>query len=388
MKVPNTRSQQKGIALITALIITSIAISIAATVMYRQQIHIRFSGNIAHVEQAYLYANGMEDWAGTFLEKSYKKHPEYDSLKDDWAVLLPPIPIPGGVMNGQLFDLQARINLNSLNRKPTRVRQQNNNQNNQNNNQGTNRSNNPNRQPSPNQRRNQPQTIDIAKITRDRITSLMRTTVDPDEEMGPAENFADIVKDWIDKDQTNGNLKPKGAGSGFGAESPFYQSLDKPYFSADTALVSPTELRLLKDMTKKVYKKLLDNQLITTLPIIKNKTPINVNTAKEEVLKAIGFDDQTVSNIIKKREEDPFQTLKSFLDFDDVRLALTPSQLTGHLNKEDLDVKSSYFLLQGMVRINHARLFVNSILQRKNGKVSVIMRDFSNPQKIKTSKKN
>ena len=382
MQALNRTSRQQGIALITALIITAIAVSLAATVMYRQQIHIRFSGNIAHVEQAYLYANGMEDWAGTFLEKSYKKHPGYDSLKDDWAVLLPPIPIPGGVMNGQLFDLQARINLNSLNRKPIRVRQQN--KNNNQNNQSTNRS--PNRQPNPNQQRRQEKVIDIAQITRNRITSLMRKTIDPDEEMGPAENFSGIVKDWIDKDQTNGNLKPRSAGSGFGAESPYYQSLEKPYFSADTLLVSPTELRLLKDMSKKVYKKLLDDQLISTLPITL-KTPINVNTAKEEVLKAIGFDDQTVSNIVKKREEDPFQTIKSFLDFDDVRLALTPSQLTGHLNKEDLDVKSSYFLLQGMVRINHARLFVNSILQRKKGKVSVIMRDFSNPQKIKTSKK-
>jgi general secretion pathway protein K len=385
MKALNTTSQQQGIALITALIITSIAISLAAAVMYRQQIHIRFSGNIAHMEQAYLYANGMEDWAGTFLKKSFKKHPAYDSLKDDWAVLLPPIPIPGGVMNGQLFDLQARINLNSLKRKPINIQQQNNNNqnNNQTNNRGTNRSpNNPNRQPNPNQRQNQPQTIDIAKITRDRITSLIRKTVDPDEDMGPAENFSDIVKDWIDKDQTNGNLTPKGAGSGFGAESPFYQSLAKPYFSADTSLVSPTELRLLKDMNKKVYKKLLDDQLITTLPI-KLKTPINVNTANEAVLKAIGFDDQTVTNIIKEREIEPFKNLQAFLNYPDVQYALSPSQLTGHLNKEDIDVKSSFFLLQGMVRINHARLFVNSLLQRKNGKVSVIMRDYSNPQVIK-----
>ena len=377
MQALNTTSRQKGIALITALIITSIAISLAATVMYRQQIHIRFSGNIAHMEQAYLYANGMEDWAGTFLKKAYKKHPAYDSLKDDWAVLLPPIPIPGGVMNGQLFDLQARINLNSLNRKPVKIGQQQNN-----NNQRQNpSSNNPNRQRNPNQRQQQ-QVINIAQITRDRITSLMRNTVDPDEDMGPAENFSDIVKDWIDKDQTNGNLTPNGAGSGFGAESPYYQSLDKPYFSANTLLLSPTELRLLKDMNKKVYRKLLNEPLIATLPI-KLKTPINVNTANKAVLKAIGFDEQTVANIIKEREVEPFKSLKDFLNFPDVQYALSPSQLTGHLSKEDLDVKSSYFLLQGMVRINHARLFINSVLERKNGKVSVIMRDYSNPQVIK-----
>jgi len=388
MNFTNTPEKQRGIALITALIITSIAVSLAATVMYRQQIHIRFAGNIAHMEQAYVYANGMEDWAGTILKNSYEDHPAYDSLKDDWAVLLPPIPIPGGVMNGQLFDLQARINLNSLIRKPIKVKSSNNSNNTVTNNSNPN-ARNPNRQGNPNQTpNNRQQTIDVAQVTRDRLTFLMRNTIDPDENMGPSENFSDILKDWIDKDQTNGNSDPANpnTGSGFGAESPYYQSLEKPYFSADTQLASPTELRLLKNMDKKIYAKLINDQLISTLPI-KEKTPINVNTAKEEIFKAIGFDDQTITNIIKKREEDPFQSIKAFLDFDDVRLALTPSQLTGHLSKEDLDVKSSYFLLQGMVRINHARLFVNSILLRKKGKVSVIMRDFSNPQKIKTAKK-
>ena len=281
--------------------------------------------------------------------------------------------------------MQARINLNSLIRKPIKVRNPNNT--NPNNTNPNIRRRDPNKQGNPNQTPNgRQQVIDIAQITRDRITRLIQDTIDPDGDMGPAENFADIVKDWIDKDQTNGNLKPDGAGSGFGAESPFYQSQEKPYFSADTLLASPTELRLLKNMNKKVYAKLVDNQFISTLPI-KEKTPINVNTANQEVFKAIGFDSEATANIIKRREEEPFKSIKSFFSFDDVRLSIDPSQSTNLIKKEDLDVKSSYFLLQGMVRINHARLFVNSILLRKKGKVSVIMRDFSNPQKIKTAKK-
>ncbi len=76
--------KQKGIALITAMIITSIAVSLAGMIMYRQQIQIRLSSNIGHFQQAYLYANGMEDWAGTILDKSYEDHPDYDSVADDW----------------------------------------------------------------------------------------------------------------------------------------------------------------------------------------------------------------------------------------------------------------------------------------------------------------
>ncbi|KAG1660492.1 Type II secretion system protein K [Nymphon striatum] len=103
------------------MIITSIAVSLAGMIMYRQQVQIRLSSNIGHFEQAYLYANGMEDWAGKILEKNFEDQPDYDSLSDPWNnegndIVL---PITGGLMTGKLHDLQARINLNSLNRPKT-----------------------------------------------------------------------------------------------------------------------------------------------------------------------------------------------------------------------------------------------------------------------------
>jgi len=335
--------QQSGVALITALIITSIAVSLAGVVMYRQQIQIRLSSNIAHLEQAYLYATGMEDWAGTILQKSYKDHENYDSLEDDWAVLLPPIPIPGGVMNGQLFDLQARINLNSLARpKPKPPKKQ-----------PTTGAQTPPKQPKP----------DIAKITGIRLINIM-TQVDSDQDMGPPENFVDILSDWIDKDQSTRD---------FGAESDYYQSMEPAYFSADSLLASPTELRLLKDMKEKIYKKLLEHTI--ALPIT-TKTAINMNTASLDILKAIGFDQGSAEEIKKEREVRPFRNKKEFIDYinNNSNITFKPENF-----EHDIDVKSSFFLLQGSVRINNARLFINSVLERKNGQISVIMRDFSNP---------
>ena len=344
--------KQSGVALITALIVTTIAVSIAGTVMYRQQIQILLSSNIAHLEQAYLYANGMEDWAGTILIKSYNDHKTYDSITDDWAVLLPPIPIPGGVMNGQLFDLQARLNLNSLDR--------------------------PQPPPPPPVQEGQPQPEpkpDIADINRKRLQELIKQ-VDPDQEMGPPENFTDILKDWIDSDQENGNHsnKPEEEVSGNGAESPYYQSLEPAYFSANTLLASPTELLLLKGMTKKIYDKLKEN--VSTLPIkIDNKeikTPVNINTATVDVLKTLGFDPTEAGDIYDKVQETPFETKKDFENYIRDNIADIPTNI-----KHDTDVSSSYFLLQGKVEINNARLFINSILERKKGRISVIMRDFS-----------
>jgi len=344
--------KQSGVALITALILTTIAVSVAGTVMYRQQIQIRLSSNIAHMEQAYLYANGMEDWAGTILIKSFNDHKEYDSVLDDWAVLLPPIPIPGGVMNGQLFDLQARLNLNSLDR--------------------------PQPIPPPPPREGQPQPEpkpDIADINRQRIQKLIEQ-VDPDQEMGPPENFTDIVKDWIDKDQENGNHSnnPEEEISGNGAESPYYQSLEPAYYSANTLLVSPTELRLLKGVDKKIYNKLKEH--VSTLPIKANnneiKTPININTATVDVLKTIGFDPTEAGDIYDKVQDSPFESKEEFENYVSDNIPEAPADF-----KHDTDVNSSYFLLQGKVEIHNSRLFINSILERKNGRISVIMRDFS-----------
>ena len=44
-------------------------------------------------------------------------------------------------------------------------------------------------------------------------------------------------------------------GTGSGAESPYYQSLEPAYFSADSLFVNPTELRLLKDMNKELLRR-------------------------------------------------------------------------------------------------------------------------------------
>jgi general secretion pathway protein K len=366
--------KQSGIALITAMIITSIAVSFAAMMMYRQQIQIRLSSNINHLEQSYLYANGMEDWAGTILEKSYKDHPEYDSEHDDWysenGIAL---PITGGIMTGKLYDLQARINLNSLNRPKVKIVP---NTPNAGTNAGTVIG-----QSANDKIKNK--TIDIASVNRKRLSRLIEI-LDPEQDMGPPENFVDIFKDWIDKDQTNGNLEPEGDGTGNGAESPYYQSLEPAYYSANTELVSLTELRLIKGMNEKVYTELVKH--VTALPTVSNKkensTPVNVNTASVNVLQALGFDPGAIENIVEVRKDEPFKSIKEFTELAVLSDSFVTKDNDNGVDPLDLDVKSSYFLLQGKVEINNARLFINSILERKEGKVSVIMRDFSNPQTI------
>ncbi|GAA0413927.1 GspK family T2SS minor pseudopilin variant XcpX [Cocleimonas flava] len=386
--------QQKGIALITAMIITSIAVSLAGMIMYRQQIQIRLSSNIGHFEQAYLYANGMEDWAGTILDQSFEDHPDYDSLTDDWytetGIVL---PITGGIMQGKLYDLQARINLNSLNRPKSLNKTSSTSSNSStttnaslvagNENTDTN---NEEQENTEDKDENNEKYYYPAETARQRLINLMTIEVDPEQELGPPENFTDILKDWIDSDQDNGNKEQGANGSGNGAESPYYQTLEPAYFSADTTMISLTELRLLKEMKEGIYKKLA--RYTTTLPIVDNankttSTPININTAEKPVLLAIGLTPDKADELIELVKETPFENINDFLESSIVSNDIkTESNPDGAVDTDQLDVKTNFFYLEGRVEINNTRIFINSILERKNGKVSVIMRDFSNPQSI------
>lgn len=321
--------RQRGVALITAMVITVIAVTLAATLVYRQQVSIRLAGNLGAMEQAYQYATGMESWAGIILQKDFRDNTT-DSLDDDWATLLPPIPIPGGHMSGQLFDLQGRLNLNDV------VEEINEN----------------------NQKVQRPDATQVARL-RTLFNSLHLES----------EPLVDSLIDWVDRNDQE---------SLAGAESAYYKVLEPPYLAANTALVSFSELRLIKGFDGKVadesgkevpiVSKL--TELVSTLPAKKIK--INVNTAPFEVLYALGnIDEAQVNNVLEDRQQEPFATVADFVR----SLGLANPQ---SFPVDRLGVSSEYFLLKGLVQIGKVRVFINSTLYRDNrGRTHVIRREFS-----------
>ena len=349
-KAPN---KQRGAALLIALVIMTIAIGISANIMFRQQLHTRLASNISNLEQAYPYATAIEDWSRTLLARDFEDSQDSDNLTEAWATEIPPIPIPGGSMTGRLYDLQAKLNLNNLfpPEKPIEA------------------------EPEPPVEGAPPPTPEELRLIKDqnryiiakqRITRLMET-IDSEEAIGPALNFADTVQDWIDEDsETNPG----------GAESDYYQTQDPSYNTANSFLVNDTELRLLKDIDTDAYKLL--RKYVTTLP---EYADINVNTASIEVFQALGFTPEAAENIISVREEDPFQSMEDFLALAVVNEAIQSTEdEEPAVYEQNLSVTSNYFLLQGEVNIGTARLYINSILYRKDGKVIIVSRDFSNQQ--------
>jgi len=307
-----TLTTQSGIALITALIIVSIVVNVATWLVYRQQIDIRQTANVLHLEQAYQYADAIEAWSSAVLVRDFQKNKQVDSLDEDWASVLPQLPIKGGSLTAQLHDLQGRFNINNILDNNDKII---------------------------------PRQFEI-------LQALLRR-------LNMEAKLAAVISDWLDKNPViTGND---------GAEMDYYLGLDPPYLSADSAMVSSSELRLLKGMDQKNVR-LLSKQL-ATLKTQGIPTDINLNTASSEVLVALGLSDSLATDLIEQRENQPFQTVDEFFTQPEVANLIK--------DRSGLSVKSQWFLLQANIQIDRSRVRLNSILFRdQNGVTRVVQRNY------------
>ena len=180
---------------------------------------------------------------------------------------------------------------------------------------------------------------------------------------GLPRSFAYSVVDWIDPDDEL--IDPESA------ESEYYSSQDKPYRASNSLIVDPVELRILKlgNITEPEEKKKLLDELMPLIIALPTPSSLNVNTASEEMLAAVGLTSQQVQAIVQERKNEPIKSKED--------LTKLVKKLTAEQNVL-LNVSSNYYLLTGQVRLRKSRLFFNSILFRSaDGKISVIMRQFN-----------
>jgi len=191
---PLPPGRQRGVALITAVLVVAIASIIATAMMKRQNFDTQRTANIIYRDQAIAYALGAEHWAGIELGKDARNN-NYDYLKENWAYELPPLPIDGGYITGQVQDLQGRFNLNSV----------------------------------------------LDPLQAERFARLCQAIgIDP--------GFIPALQDWIDTDtEVREN----------GAEDESYTFLSPPYRTANRDLTDPSELLLVKGVTVQDYNILM-----------------------------------------------------------------------------------------------------------------------------------
>lgn len=248
-----THLRQRGVVLITAVLIMAVIAAVATTLALDQQVWLRQTENLNERAQAENLRYSALDWTAMLLTRDAKDN-KVDSLDEPWAKQLPPLPAEGGLIIASIRDAQGLFNLNNLVRAGVA---------------------------------SQPD-IDVF------MRLLTALNLDP--------TLADALVDWIDTDQL-----PRPAG----AEDSYYVAQQPSYRCANQLLTSVDELRLIKGFTPKVVETL--RPYVTVLP--ESNTAINVNTAVDLVLAALfpNVSSTTLQPILKNRETQPFKDLGQFI---------------------------------------------------------------------------
>ena len=106
--------RQRGVALITAIVVVAIATVLAVRIGTRAAMDLRRTAGLVALDQGWHVALGAEAWAIEVLSDDHEDSPEIDHLGEAWAQPLPPLPVDGGEVRGALEDMQGRFNLNNL----------------------------------------------------------------------------------------------------------------------------------------------------------------------------------------------------------------------------------------------------------------------------------
>lgn len=248
------RQHKRGVALITAMLITAITGSLAAGLAWNSALDVRRTMVLLFHEQGVQVALGAESWIRNILRDDLADG-DTDHLGELWASDLPGLPVESdtiqGAVTGKIMDLQGLFNVNNLIDENGEI----------------------------------DETV-FAQFQR----LLQVLDIDP--------RFAGLAADWIDTNQE--------AGFPDGAEDSIYTGFTPPYRTYNRPLSNISELAALDGMDKASYERLLPH--VTALP---GRTAINVNTATAEVLMSLddNLDASAVEGLLSLRENGGFPNI-------------------------------------------------------------------------------
>jgi general secretion pathway protein K len=305
-----SRRHQRGVALITAVLIVALATILAVDVGFKGYLDQRRTANAFALDQSFEIALGGEAWASDALRRDKLQSPKQDDFTEEWATPIPPIPLDDiGEFEGQLEDLQGRFNLNNLVAFD---------------NSGVSK-------------------VDPAAVKRlERLLEIL--------ELEP--KWANIIADWIDSDGDPGFPD--------GAEDTVYTGLTPPYRTANMPITRATELLALPEFGLERYRKLAP--FVTALPA---GTTINVCTASPELLDAL-VEGRRQFTLARESTKESRQQ-RCFPNKQEFEQPLSQEEKQELIEGKVIDQTSDYFLATIWVTLGTHRYTLYSLLYRTDG---------------------
>jgi len=303
------RKRQRGVAVITALLLTTLAVTIVASLFWQQQVQVRSMENQRLHLQIQWILRGTLDWTKLILKQDGRDNSQYTSLQHVWAVPVANTRIDQYIdrervqgevfdasLSGRIIDANSRFNLTNL--------------------------------------ANGNGIPDQASVTAFKKL-LTQLRLDP--------GLATTAAQFVAAGQTPA-VSPAGNGT------------------------TPTVVAQVKQMRTIALEDLLDipgftAETVETLRkyvvVLPDRTSVNVNTASAEVIAAMipNFSLAEAQTLVTQRDRTPWNVKGNFdRDVGQERAA-----------GAELDIKSEYFLVQSWLKLDRASLNTEALINRKLG---------------------
>ncbi|WP_045856904.1 type II secretion system minor pseudopilin GspK [Teredinibacter purpureus] len=345
-------SNQRGMALILALLVVALVTVIAVELSWRFELTLSRSANRWHGVQADAYLLGGEALAHWILTQDTEKDQQEgivnDTLQEEWAQPAQ-MPTDEGWLRGTVTDAQGRFNLNSLIDKAPKL-------------QG-------NKTPQSWQKWTAPQRRFI------RLLQTIELEEDVFLDQAAAINITEAIMDWVDLDSNVSTISGYG-----GAESDYYGQLDPPFVVANKAMMSVTELNVIRGITPVLYRKLLP--LVIALP---KEVPINVNTMPIQLMRTINDKKILYPNNIDDAQYIFEERSIGYEDIASFKSSAAVDQVVGstpngesNIDITGLDIKSSYFIFVGDTSVGDHIRERKALMFRDGSKVTTLRRTDAN----------
>lgn len=317
----NFKRKQRGVALLAALIFMLAIVLSMGNIFYSHQLDVARLTKSLHGDQALLLALSAESWAKQLLSSGQDDR-EVDNLQENWALAVPVLPVEGGFLRGCLQDLQAKVNISSF------------------------------------------AAYDGEKLSAEMENeanglvrvwlALLRANELPFNEASVA-----TIIDWVDADN-----EPV---SEWGAEQQNYEANRELVMVSNAALTDVNELAIMRGYGSTSVSLL--KPWISALP---RATTININTAPEQILLAMGgeYPQAFADYVLRQR---PFYILDDFYEGLSGVLDMEVQQVQELWSEDFVGITTDYFQLQLEVILGDSQLRVDSVLGRYDRNEPVVI---------------
>ena len=299
MRLPR---RQRGVALITAILMVAIATGIATKLAWDNQLNMRRTISNLDLEQARELALGAEAVAIAALQDQGAEFGnERADIEEPLAYEAAVEDIPIGIVYGQLRDTQGRMNLNNLVLNGA-----------------------------------------VNEPARDQFRRLFELL-----DLNPS--MVDLLIDWIDPDTVPFNT---------GAEDGAYTGLEPPYRPANNYFLDVSELRAIGGMEPAMYEVLRPH--VTAVPpgwCGGQPSKLNLNFATAEVIAAVT---QVSPGVALSMAEQRDEANAGWETVDAVGLPADTDPVTF----DYIDVRTDCFELSVIVNVGSSTLTMYSLLDR------------------------